>query len=302
LGKIINQVQIIENLASGNIKTIAKTLSMVENQLSGAAELLLQLSFSKNIPIIGITGPPGAGKSSLVNSCIAHLLVENKKIAVLAVDPSSPFNYGSLLGDRIRMQSHFNNPNVFIRSVASRGHLGGLSSRIYEMCDVLRNCNFDYIFIETVGVGQSEVEIAGIADITIVVLVPESGDEIQAMKSGVMEIADIFAINKSDREGANKFTQTLKKLLHHQSKDAEIVQTIAIKNEGTKKLFAAIQKKYIAQQINEQKAHLLANRAWQLMASNLMKKYNYLDLLEEIKIAQTKQNFNLYRFIKNKLT
>lgn len=295
-------MQIIENLASGNIKTIAKTLSMVENQLSGAAELLLQLSFSKNIPIIGITGPPGAGKSSLVNSCIAHLLVENKKIAVLAVDPSSPFNYGSLLGDRIRMQSHFNNPNVFIRSVASRGHLGGLSSRIYEMCDVLRNCNFDYIFIETVGVGQSEVEIAGIADITIVVLVPESGDEIQAMKSGVMEIADIFAINKSDREGANKFTQTLKKLLHHQSKDAEIVQTIAIKNEGTKKLFAAIQKKYIAQQINEQKAHLLANRAWQLMASNLMKKYNYLDLLEEIKIAQTKQNFNLYRFIKNKLT
>jgi len=295
-------VQIIENLASGNIKTIAKTLSMVENQLSGAAELLLQLSFSKNIPIIGITGPPGAGKSSLVNSCIAHLLVENKKIAVLAVDPSSPFNYGSLLGDRIRMQSHFNNPNVFIRSVASRGHLGGLSSRIYEMCDVLRNCNFDYIFIETVGVGQSEVEIAGIADITIVVLVPESGDEIQAMKSGVMEIADIFAINKSDREGANKFTQTLKKLLHHQSKDAEIVQTIAIKNEGTKKLFAAIQKKHIAQQINEQKAHLLANRAWQLMASNLMKKYNYLDLLEEIKIAQTKQNFNLYRFIKNKLT
>src|SRR5690606_12306870 len=147
---------------------------------------------------IGITGPPGAGKSTLVNAITGHLVNEGKKIAILAVDPTSPFNFGSLLGDRIRMAQQFNNPNVYIRSLATRGALGGISAKTIEIVDLMKSADFDLILVETVGVGQSEVEIAGLADKTVVVLVPESGDEIQHIKSGLMEVAQGFVVNKAD--------------------------------------------------------------------------------------------------------
>ncbi|WP_419788680.1 methylmalonyl Co-A mutase-associated GTPase MeaB [Mucilaginibacter sp. SP1R1] len=196
-----------------NFKLVARALTIIENDLQGSTELLKNLNFNTTTPIIGITGPPGAGKSTLVNSLIDLLLKDGNKIAVLAIDPTSPFNFGSLLGDRIRMASHFNSPDVFIRSLATRGSLGGLSAKTIEMTDVLRAAGFNYVLIETVGVGQSEIEIAGLADITLVVLVPEGGDEIQHIKSGLMEIADAFIINKADRADADVFANNLKKII-----------------------------------------------------------------------------------------
>jgi LAO/AO transport system kinase len=292
-----NIQQWVQGLAKGDIKSIAKALSAVENKTESSNELLEALPFKNNTPIIGITGPPGAGKSSIVNACINELLKKDKKIAILAVDPSSPFNYGSLLGDRVRMDSHFNNKNVFIRSVASRGHLGGLSTRIYEMADVLRNTNYDYIFIETVGVGQSEVEIAGIADITVVVLVPEAGDEIQTMKSGVMEIANLFVVNKSDREGSDRFTQNLLKLVHTFKETVPVIKTSTIEDTGINKLIENIEVLKEQSTNDLRKNHLLASRAWQILSSKLMEKYHYSDFLNEIKELSQQTNFNLYRYI-----
>lgn len=289
--------QWIKDLSIGNIQSIAKALSAVENKAAHSQELLEALPFTRNIPIIGITGPPGAGKSSVVNACIHELLKKDKKVAILAVDPSSPFNYGSLLGDRVRMDSHFSNDNVFIRSVASRGHLGGLSTRIYEMADILKNTNFDYIFIETVGVGQSEVEIAGIADITAVVLVPEAGDEIQTMKSGVMEIANLFVVNKSDRDGAQTFTQNLLKLVHTLAHEVPVVNTTAIQNKGIDQLIEKIEKLQNQTINTDRKVHLLANRAWQILSSRHMEIYDYGFMLNELKDLQKQTNFNLYRYI-----
>src|ERR1035437_8896131 len=170
-----------------DFKTLARTISLVENEADGFEKILESLR-PADIPVIGFTGPPGAGKSTLLNAVIGHLLDSGKKIGLILIDPSSPFNLVALLGDRLRMTAHFNNPNLFIRSLASRGSLGGLSDKIIEIVEVMRSYPFDYMFIETVGVGQSEVEIAGLADTTVLVLVPECGDSIQAMKAGLMEI------------------------------------------------------------------------------------------------------------------
>ena len=182
-----------------DIRKLAKTISVIENEANGYEELLKSLPHRDDAKIIGITGPPGAGKSTLTDALIADLVNKDRKVAVLCIDPSSPFNKGALLGDRIRMNEWFNNPNVYIRSLATRGTLGGLHPKIIEICDLLKTEYFHYVIIETVGVGQTEVEIAGLADATVVLFVPESGDEIQTMKAGLMEIADIFVVNKADR-------------------------------------------------------------------------------------------------------
>jgi len=275
-------------------RKLARELTIVENDLIGAEELLRGLKPS-NTPVIGITGPPGAGKSTLVNAMINQLSADGKQIAVLAIDPTSPFNLGSLLGDRVRMAEQFNKPNVYIRSLATRGSLGGLSGKTIEMCDVLKAAGFDYILIETVGVGQSEVEIAGLADVSVVVLVPESGDEIQNMKSGLMEIADIFVVNKSDREGADTFANNLKKLVHQRPQSIPIINTVADKSVGIVELMKAIADQ--PHKENSKRTFLLAEKAWKLIQHQKMKNFDKKQLQNEIIKASSIPDFNLYRFI-----
>jgi len=235
LKSMTNWSEINQNLVNDNFRSLARAISLVENDAIGYEDFLASLKINNEIPILGITGPPGAGKSTIVNSLISEYLAKGHKVAVIAIDPTSPFNFGSLLGDRIRMGEHFTNQNVFIRSIATRGSLGGLSAKTIEICDLIRAYPFDLIIVETVGVGQSEVEIVGLADTTIVVLVPEAGDEVQGIKSGIMEIADIFVVNKSDREGADQFVNNLKIMLHDRP-DTEnmtaVIKTIATQKEG----------------------------------------------------------------------
>ena len=278
-----------------DFRSVARALTIVENDLHGAAELLKTLSFNKNTPVIGITGPPGAGKSTLVNALISSLLKDGKKIAVLAIDPTSPFNFGSLLGDRIRMATHFNHPDVFIRSLATRGSLGGLSAKTIEMTDVLRASGFDYILVETVGVGQSEVEIAGLADITLLVLVPESGDEIQNIKSGLMEIADAFIINKADRADADLFANNLKKIIQQKETQLPIFKTIAATGVGIDELTTFIAS--AQNQKNSRKELLLYEKAYKLLQHKRMAGVNKNELRKAIALAINSPDFNLYSFI-----
>ncbi|MFM7638841.1 MAG: methylmalonyl Co-A mutase-associated GTPase MeaB [Bacteroidota bacterium] len=289
-----------ENIAAGQERAIARAISWVENQHPGALELLEQLQ--GRTPVVGITGPPGAGKSSLVNALALHWSAQNLKTAIVAVDPSSPFNLGSLLGDRLRMPGLFLDSNVYIRSVSARGSLGGLCASIIEICDVLKHAQFDHIIIETVGVGQSEIEIAGIADTTVVVTVPESGDEVQTLKSGIMEIADIFVVNKSDRDGAEAFANHLKKLAHYRLGDGTwecpVVNTVAMEGTGIQALSEAIQNHQRQGISNERKNLLLADKVFRLIQRNRMKDIS----LDAIKQAMSKEvaqsHFNLYRFAK----
>jgi len=286
---------ILSTLTSDNFKSVARALTIVENDLAGADELLKSLHFDKDVPIIGITGPPGAGKSTLVNTIIDQLVNAGKKVAVLAIDPTSPFNFGSLLGDRIRMSAHFNNPDVFIRSLATRGSLGGLSAKTIEMSDVLRGAGFDYVFVETVGVGQSEIEIAGLADVTLVVLVPESGDEVQNIKSGLMEIADAFVINKADRDGAEFFINNLKKLAGEKHEEVVVFKTIASQNAGIAEVVVFITS--TKRHPNTRREFLLTEKAYNLIRQKRMAHVDKRKLQQDIaELAKNKQ-FNLYSFV-----
>ena len=204
---------LLQQLISGDIKALARAISFVENEGDGYQQLLAALPAETTAKIIGVTGPPGAGKSTLTDGLISELINEGHKVGVLCVDPSSPFNLGAVLGDRIRMSNWYTHPNVFIRSLATRGSMGGLHPKIIEITDLLKAAGFNYIIVETVGVGQSEIEIAGLADTTVVVMVPEGGDEVQTMKAGLMEIADVFVVNKSDRPGADVFVKNLRLML-----------------------------------------------------------------------------------------
>lgn len=277
-----------------DFKSVARALTVVENGLWGADQLLKNLAFTKNTPVIGITGPPGAGKSTLVNVLIAKLAGQDKKVAVLAIDPTSPFNFGSLLGDRIRMASHFNHPNIFIRSLATRGSLGGLSTKTIEMTDILKASGFDYILVETVGVGQSEVEIAGLADITFVVLVPEGGDEIQNIKSGLMEIADAFIVNKADRDGADLFANNLKKIVQQKGTEIPVFKTIASVNSGIDEITDFIANS--SEKKNSHREYLLAEKAYKLIQQKRMSNINKSELYQTVLEASKELGFNIYSF------
>lgn len=294
--------QLLQQVQAGDVKSLARCISLVENESEGYEELLQSVSYNSTIPVIGITGPPGAGKSTLADKLIGAWVKENKKVAVLCVDPSSPFNLGALLGDRIRMSSWYDHPNVFIRSLATRGSLGGLHPKIIEITDLLKFFAFDAIIVETVGVGQSEVEIAGLADITIVTVVPEAGDEVQTMKAGLMEIADIFVVNKADRPDADLFVKNLHLMLapafrsHYD--EIPIVKTVASQNEGIDELNKQVQRLLKHHHSKEKKYWLLAEKAWQLILKKRMKDISKEVLKEKIKEAMNHDGFQLYSFVK----
>ncbi len=289
--------QQLSAIREGDVKTLARTISLVENGVAGYEQLLECLP-NTTVPVIGITGPPGAGKSTLVDALIGVLVGNKKKVAVLCVDPSSPFNLGALLGDRIRMAEWYSHPSVFIRSLATRGSLGGLHPKIIEITDLLRAAPFDYIIVETVGVGQSEIEIAGLADVTVVVVVPEAGDEVQTMKAGLMEIADIFVVNKSDRPDADVFVRNLRLMLapafSSNANEVKIIKTCAANKEGVTELAAEIAHYLGKHHTSDKKYWLLAERAYQLIQQQRMTGIDKQVL--KAKIAAAGKDFNLYQF------
>ena len=230
-----------------DIKNIAKTISLIENNSNKKKSILSDLyPKTGKAHRIGITGPPGAGKSSLINNLILNLRAQEKMVAVICIDPTSPFSGGAILGDRIRMLKHHDDKGDFIRSMASRNASGGLSLASSEACDVLDANGFDVIIFETLGVGQVEIDVMNETDTVAVVLVPESGDDIQMMKSGLIEIADIYVVNKSDRSGANRLSTTLNNMLDTapSSNDSSwripVLKTNALSNEGTDELLDSI--------------------------------------------------------------
>jgi LAO/AO transport system kinase len=295
--------QLLQEINNGNTKSLARAITLVENEYTGY-EGFLQSIPSKTTPVIGITGPPGAGKSTLVDALIGLLVKEEKKVAVLCVDPSSPFNLGALLGDRIRMSSWYNHPNVFIRSLATRGSLGGLHPKIIEITDVVKAFPFDYIIVETVGVGQSEIEIAGLADTTVVVVIPEAGDEVQTMKAGLMEIADIFVVNKADRPDADMFVKNLRMMLAPSftvnKYEIPVIKTVASQQKGVDELLKKIEVTLKQDKQPDRKHWLLAEKAYHLIQKKRMKDISKAIIKQEIETGIRKGNFNLYQFIKNK--
>ena len=286
-----------------DIKTIARNISFIENRVNGYEELLLKLNSAGSCGIIGITGAPGTGKSTIVDGLIQQIVNDKKKVAVLCIDPSSPFNMGALLGDRIRMNKWYTHADVFIRSMASRKALGGLSPMIIEVTEYIKTEGFDFVIIETVGVGQNEIDVAGLADVTAVILVPEGGDEIQTMKSGIMEIGDIFVVNKCDRPGADRFVNYLHAMLapvfKRSKNEIPVIKTIAEKEEGLPGFYESLKKNLAIANASEKKFRLLAERAYQLIQSRRMQDIDKEKLFETIRLQITQgKDFNLYQFIK----
>ncbi|OYZ00445.1 MAG: methylmalonyl Co-A mutase-associated GTPase MeaB [Sphingobacteriia bacterium 28-36-52] len=291
--------QLLAGIQIGNHQSIARAISLVENEVEGYDVFLQSLPIGKT-PITGITGPPGAGKSTLTDALIGHWTAQGKKVAILCIDPSSPFNMGALLGDRIRMSDWYNHPGVYIRSLATRGSLGGLHPYIIEITAILQTAGFDEIIVETVGVGQSEIEIAGLADTTIVVVVPEAGDEVQTMKAGLMEIADVFVVNKSDRPDADTFVKNLRLMMapaFNTDKKIEVIKTVASQKEGIAELAEAIEAHQQHISINNRKIWLLTERVYQLIARNRMKPYDKKAIYQALKAKATKEQFNLFSFV-----
>jgi len=237
----------VRRIRGGELRALARAISTVEDRTPESTELLKALfPFSGNALLIGLTGSPGAGKSTLVDQVAREYRKEGKTIGIVAVDPTSPFSGGAILGDRIRMQSHYADAGIYIRSMATRGSLGGLASTTADVATVLDASGRDLVVIETVGVGQDEVDIVRLADVTIVVLVPGMGDDVQTIKAGIMEIADIFVINKSDRDGAERVEREVRAMqslaMRQDNWTPPIVKTVASEGTGVAELVAAIQK------------------------------------------------------------
>ena len=239
----------IDQLRAGDVRALARAISTVENRAPGWSELLKALfPHSGKARVLGLTGPPGAGKSTLVDQLARFYRRGNdedkRTLGIIAIDPTSPYTGGAILGDRIRMQEHFSDPGIYIRSMATRGSLGGLARTTGDIATVLDAAGRDLIMIETVGVGQDEVDIVRLADVTILILVPGMGDDVQTIKAGIMEIADIFVINKSDRDGADNVEREIRMLqtlaTRHDGWTPPIVKTIASEGTGVKELAAAI--------------------------------------------------------------
>ena len=239
--------ELVRRIRAGELRALARAISSVEDRTPESTGLLKALfPFSGNALLIGLTGSPGAGKSTLVDQVAREYRKQGKTIGIVAVDPTSPFSGGAILGDRIRMQSHYADAGIYIRSMATRGSLGGLASTTADVATVLDASGRDLVVIETVGVGQDEVDIVRLADVTIVVLVPGMGDDVQTIKAGIMEIADIFVINKSDRDGAERVEREVRAMqslaMRKDNWTPPIVKTVASEGTGVAELVAAIQK------------------------------------------------------------
>jgi|TARA_Y100000817_G_scaffold59758_2_gene44479 LAO/AO transport system kinase len=237
---------LIQNLEANNQRDLSRLITEIENTDVEKSVDLDKLFRKTNHAIrIGITGPPGAGKSSITNELIKNFIKTNHKVGVIAIDPTSPFSGGSLLGDRVRMNQYHNNENIFIRSMSTQGQLGGLSRKAQDIGDILAIAGKDIIIYETVGVGQGEYDIVNVADLTIIVLVPEAGDEVQLMKAGLIEIGDLFIVNKSDRKGAKQLTEKLKSIINiNKEINRPIFNTTAKEGKGIEELFKGIMNKY----------------------------------------------------------
>ena len=243
-------MDIIERIVSGDVRSIARILRDIDDEIPSAMNILRELyPHTGKAYVVGFTGSPGVGKSALVDQIAINYRKAAQTVGILAVDPTSPFTGGAILGDRIRMQRHFLDPGVFIRSLATRGHFGGLSRSTNDMVNVLDAAGKDVIIVETVGVGQDEVEIANSAHTTVLVTIPGMGDEIQAIKAGIMEIGNIFVVNKADREGSRKTVRELMNLIELSARrhnggewEPQIVETEAIKGRGIEELYEAIEK------------------------------------------------------------
>ena len=235
----------IQGIKANDHRVLSRVITHIENDDYLQDQRFIELYDQAQEAIrLGITGPPGAGKSTIINELIKRFLKKNQTIGVIAIDPSSPFSGGALLGDRVRMNHYNNDKSVFIRSMGTHGHLGGLARKTQEAGDILAASGKDIIIFETVGVGQGEYDIAKAADITVLVLVPESGDEIQLMKAGLVEIADLFVINKSDREGSGRLADTLNSMINamgnNSKPDPSVYTTVASNGKGMDKLFDGV--------------------------------------------------------------
>ena len=273
---------LIQRYLSGDRRALARFISLAENEAHHVSELLDKIYYrTGNAYRIGITGPPGAGKSTIVDQLTKLYRKQNKTVGIIAVDPTSPFTGGALLGDRIRMGDLATDPGVFIRSMATRGSLGGLAQRTQEVADLMDAFGFDIVMFETVGVGQSELDVVEAADTTVVVLVPESGDSIQAMKAGLMEIADIFVVNKADREGADRMVSEIQYVLEF-NKDSRswkppVTQAIAHTGEGIDRLLQFIKEHLDFQNQNQirtkKQKKRVENYVRQIIEENLLKEF-----------------------------
>lgn len=299
--------ELLEKLFLGNPRAVARAITKVENLSEDSPEIMKEVfQHTGNALVIGITGSPGAGKSSLVDKLAMFYKDKGEKIGIIAVDPSSPFSGGAILGDRIRMSALGVHKNIFIRSMATRGNLGGLSRATVDAVAILDAAGFDKIIVETVGVGQDEVEIVKTADVSIVVLVPGMGDDIQAIKAGIMEIGDVFVINKADREGVlrtEKELQALLELAHRPDFwNPPIIKTIATENKGIEDLSVAITSYYDFQKEGEKSLERRkAIAKWRLLElvrekllADLLRKNNVSGKLDELALAIAEKKTNPY--------